>query len=125
MKKVITVTGLWVLLSLAGCSSNKAGSPSVGDIEQAMVNEYVSMGVDKETAAKMVGLEKINKCENADEKQNPGVHICEIKAKVSMAADSSGKDGAIIKVAVRQQEGKWETVDGLINEGREPEVPVK
>ncbi len=130
MKKVITVTGMWILLSMAGCSDNNKTSsaptaPTVTDIEQAMVNEYVAMGVDKETAAKMVGLEKVNKCDSPDDKKNPGVHVCEVKAKVTMAADKTGKEGAIIKVAIRQQDGKWETVEGIINEGHEPEAPVK
>jgi hypothetical protein len=123
MKRVITLAGLCILFGLTGCSGKKTNAPSVSEIEQAMINEYVAVGVDKEAAAKMVGLEKINKCENADEKQNPGVHICEVKAKTSMAIDSSGKEGAVIKVAVRQKDGQWETVEGLINEGREPEVP--
>ena len=125
MKKVITVTGIWVLLSMAGCSGNKTGSPSVADIEQALINEYVAVGVNKETATKMVGLEKIDTCNVVDDKQKPEVYVCEVKAKVDMVADKTGKEGAKIKVALRQQDGKWETVEGVVNEGKEPEVPVK
>ena len=122
MKKFLIKVGfvLVPVLMFTGCTGN---GPNVRQIEQAMRDEFVNAAQNKKIdPAKYVILSKVDNCETDKEKTD--VFVCVVFADEKMIPSADGKTPAKIRVAVKKENDKWVTVDGVVpEEGKVVDLP--